>query len=142
MTLPPINLETTSDKNGKIRSPVHRKFLLRFLCIAGFQGNCQGRIACTQARDIAPRGHGGGKPSDEWCCPQCDFHHKQSEKKEFTWGQETGVDVGEQCIEFAEKSPDLRIRRMVPAMKAHVKILKQTALEYDMNRTLKKHVEI
>lgn len=82
----------------------------KHLCIAYHFGDCRGRIACCHARDIAPRGHGGGKPSDEWTFSACDKHHAESEKREQAWGEENGIDVRAICLEFAAKSPDKAIK--------------------------------
>lgn len=118
MTLPPINLETQTKKNGRIDSPRHRTWVKKHLCIAYHFGDCRGRIACCHARDIAPRGHGGNKPSDEWTFSACDKHHAESEKREQAWGDENGIDVRSICLEFAAKSPDKAIRDAAKAYKS------------------------
>ena len=95
----------------RAKPPNHRKFVARHLCIAYHLGNCYGRIACCHARDIAPRGHGGSKPSDEWTFSACDRHHKNSEKRERAWGRENDIDIEVLCMEFAAASPDRRIKQ-------------------------------
>jgi hypothetical protein len=126
--IPPRNPNQKRGHDNAYRSKRHRDFVASRLCIAWERHECQGRIDCCHARDIAPRGHGGGKPSDAWCYPACRFkHHREAEKREFDWSRETGLDVAQMCVELAEASPDRAIRAMVPEMKAHVARLKEMA---------------
>jgi hypothetical protein len=109
MTLPPRNLEKKGRDPG-LRSPTHRKFVGQHLCVMHKLGNCEGRIDCCHCRDIAPRGHGGGKPGDQWCVSMCRKHHDESEKREHDYGLRHGVDFEALCMEFAAASPDMAIR--------------------------------
>lgn len=109
MTLPPMRHDNGGrDKN--LRSKRHTDWVRKHECVAHKLGNCRGRIEVCHARDIAPRGHGAGRPSDSWTFSACSFHHAQSEKREVAWSRETGIDVELACIEFAAASPDLRVK--------------------------------
>jgi hypothetical protein len=82
------------------------------------RGGCAGPIECCHARDVAPRGHGGGKPDDTFTVAMCRRHHRESEKREHDWGKENGVDVLAACLEFAAASPDRLIREAAKAFTA------------------------
>ena len=110
--LPPRNF-TKKSRDGRVRSAAHRKFVAQHLCILWERKDCIGAVDCCHARDVAPRGHGGGKPDDIYCFSACRKHHRESEKRETDWGRENGVDVLAVCIEFAAASPDRAIREAV-----------------------------
>lgn len=112
MTLPPRS-NAKKGRDGRLRSAAHRKFVGQHLCILWERKDCAGPVDCCHARDVAPRGHGGGKPDDTYCVAMCRKHHRESEKRESTWGQENGVDVLALCLEFAAASPDRLIRNAV-----------------------------
>lgn len=61
-------------------------------------------------RDLAPLGHGGPKPSDAFTISLCRRHHEESEKREREWQEDYGLDLMALALEFAEKSPDPRVR--------------------------------
>ena len=111
MTIPPPNTETHTNKNGKINSPAHRKFVRSRLCLMWERKDCEGPVDCAHFRDIAPRGHGGGKPSDLWVGPMCRKHHAASEKREAAFGRDNGIDFVVACMELAAASPDRRIKQ-------------------------------
>jgi hypothetical protein len=123
MTIPPPNPDRRRGRDKGLRSPTHRKFVPRRLCIAWERKECDGPIDCCHARDIAPRGHGGGKPDDTWCVPMCRRHHRESEKRELAWGAEMGIDVRAACLEMALASRDKRIveaaKAIIASEKAH-----------------------
>jgi hypothetical protein len=122
--LPPVNRETQVDKNGVIKSQKHHAWVRTRLCIAWERKECEGPVECCHARDIAPRGHGGGKPSSVFCVAMCRKHHRQSEKREKAWGDEFGIDVEVCCMEFAAASPDFRVKA---GALAHIKVMKERA---------------
>jgi hypothetical protein len=134
--LPPLDLESVLTHGGKIRSKIHRNFVLQHLCIAWERKECRGDKDFCHAKDIAPSGHGTGKPSDEWGFVACRFHHDESEKREVAWGREMGIDVGQSCVEFAQASKDMRVRKRVPAMKDHLARMR----ELELQAVLKTHV--
>ena len=109
--LPPRNF-TKKNRDGRLRSPVHRKFVAQHLCILWEHKDCEGPVECCHARDVAPRGHGGGKPDDIYCFSACRKHHRESEKRETDWGRENEVDVLKLCLEFALASPDRLIKNV------------------------------
>lgn len=113
--LPPPNYAPRNRQRG-LRSAAHRKFIRTRLCAAWQLGGCVGKVEVAHCRDVAPNGHGGPRPGDEWCIGLCRKHHREAEKRERAWGAETGIDVRELCIEYAEKSPDKTIRE---AAKSH-----------------------
>lgn len=115
--IPPRNPNQKRGRDNELRSPMHRKFVASRLCIAWQRQECAGRIDCCHARDIAPRGHGGGKPSDAWTYPACRKHHVLAEKRELAWGKEMGIDVRIACIEMAEASPDRKVREAAKEMR-------------------------
>ncbi|MDE2097126.1 MAG: hypothetical protein KGL39_07760 [Patescibacteria group bacterium] len=117
--LPPPNYAKRG-RDNRLRSPAHLAFVRKRLCIAWEHGNCYGRIEAAHCRDIAPNGHGGGKPDDCWVISVCTKHHRESEKRERAWGAEYSIDVAAACIEYAAASPDRAVRAKVPEMKAHV----------------------
>lgn len=125
--IPPKNPNQKRGRDNALRSPKHRKFVASRLCVAWDRNDCAGRIDAAHCRDIAPRGHSGGKPSDSWCAPFCRKHHREAEKRELAWGRETGIDVAQQCVELADASPDKFVRAEVPSMKAHVAKLREMA---------------
>ena len=110
--LPPMNWDARSGRESpdKIRSQVHKNWIRKHLCLAWKFQDCNGPIEAAHCRDVAPRGHGGGKPSDSWCAPFCRKHHGEAEKREKAWGDENGIDVAAQCKGLAAQSPDRRIR--------------------------------
>lgn len=109
MTLPPPN-HAKRNRDGQLRSPQHLAFVRKRLCIAFERKECEGRVEACHCRDIAPHGHGGGKPDDLWVVGMCRRHHRESEKREEAWGREMGLDVRALCLEYAIASPDRRIR--------------------------------
>lgn len=120
--IPPPNPDRRRGRDKGLRSPTHRKFVASRLCIAWERKDCSGPIDCCHARDIAPRGHGGGKPDDLWCAPMCRKHHRESEKRETDWGREMQIDVRAACLEMALASPDKRIRDAAHAIVAAEKV--------------------
>jgi len=122
VTLPPRNYEKKG-RDGRLRSAPHRKFVGQHLCIAHARGDCAGRVDCCHARDVAPRGHGGGKPDDVFCVSLCRHHHRESEKREEAWGRENGIDVLALCLEFAAASPDKAIREAAKALRPSPPVL-------------------
>lgn len=108
--LPPRNFEKKG-RDGRLRSAIHRRFVAQYLCILWEHKNCAGPVECCHARDVAPRGHGGGKPDDTYCYSACRKHHREAEKRELEWERENGVDVLAMCLEFATASPDKAIRK-------------------------------
>jgi hypothetical protein len=109
VTLPPRSF-TKKGRDGRLRSPAHRKFVAQHLCILWDRKDCARRVDCCHARDVAPRGHGGGKPDDIYCVAMCRKHHRESEKREIAWGVANGISVLALCYEFALASPDRVIR--------------------------------
>ena len=107
--IPPRSFAKKGRDTG-LRSPAHRKFVAQHLCLMWERKECDGPVECCHARDVAPRGHGGGKPSDVWCVSLCRRHHRESEKRETDWGRENGIDVYKMCLEYADGSPDRAIR--------------------------------
>lgn len=110
MNLPPRNFDKKG-RDGRLRSPAHRRFVQQHLCILWEQKSCAGPVDCCHARDVAPRGHGGGKPDDTYCYSACRKHHREAEKRELEWGLENGIDVLAMCLKFAKASPDKAIRK-------------------------------
>ncbi len=116
MTLPPRNFAKRGRDKG-LRSASHRLFVRVHLCIAWKRMECEGKVDCCHVRDVAPNGHGGGKPDDVFTVSMCRRHHRESEKREAEWGREYGLDVLALALEFAEQSPDKAIRRAARAFR-------------------------
>ena len=114
MTLPPRNFAKRG-RDNRLRSPQHLAFIRKRLCIAWERKECEGKVEACHARDVAPHGHGGGKPDDCWVVGMCRKHHRESEKREEAWGREVGISVRSLCIEYALASPDKRIREAARA---------------------------
>lgn len=114
MTLPPRSF-AKRNRDGRLRSPSHLAFVRKFMCIAWAKDDCFGKIEAAHVRDVAPRGHGGGKPDDTYCVALCRKHHTESEKREGAWGAEMGLDVLALALEFAAASPDKAIREAAKA---------------------------
>jgi hypothetical protein len=115
MSLPPVNHEKRG-RDNRLRSPQHLAFIRKRLCIAWERKECEGKVEAAHCRDIAPHGHGGGKPDDLWACGMCRRHHRESEKRETEWGIEMGLDVRALCLEYALASPDRRIKEAARAI--------------------------
>ena len=109
MTLPPRNY-AKRNRDGRLRSPSHLAFVRKHLCAAWARKECEGKIEAAHVRDVAPHGHGGGKPDDTYVIGLCRRHHRESEKREGEWGREMGIDVLALALEFAAASPDPAIR--------------------------------
>lgn len=112
MTLPPRNFAKRG-RDGRLRSPQHLAFVRSHLCVAHdtlWPTPCYGKISAAHLRDLAPLGHGGPKPSDNWCVSMCLRHHRESEKREQAWQAERRLDLMALALEFAAKSPDPRVR--------------------------------
>ena len=118
MTLPPRTNWGKKGRDGRLRSPRHIEFVRQHQCILHTSGKCWGKIQVCHARDVAPRGHGGGKPDDTFTFSACQHHHRESEKREEEFGRHHGIDVLAICIEFAEASPDAAIRAAARNFKA------------------------
>lgn len=88
----------------RVRSPKHMAWVRKHECCA--QGHaCEGII---HAHHVKTRGAGGG---DEWCVSLCARHHRllhDTGRLEFI--SRYGVDLYTLAREFAEKSPDPKIR--------------------------------
>ena len=109
MTLPPRNYEKRG-RDGRLRSPKHLAFVRKHLCINWARKDCAGKVQAAHVRDVAPLGHGGAKPSDQYTVSLCAKCHRASEKREGAWGNEMGLDVLALALEFAAASPDRAIR--------------------------------
>lgn len=121
MTIPPRNFAKRGRDKGT-RCQQHRAWIRKHLCIAWARHECEGRVECCHVRDVAPNGHGGGKPGDEWSVGMCRRHHRESEKREEAWGQEMGIDVRALAIEYAQRSPSRKIREAMAAYHAQLVI--------------------
>ncbi len=108
-------------RDGKLRSPVHLEFVRRHLCVIWDKHTCFGKIAACHARDVAPRGHGGGKPDDLYVFSACVVAHRESEKREVAFGEKYGIDVLAICLEFGSQSPDRRIREAAYTHAPHLR---------------------
>ena len=117
MTLPPLSFQKRG-RDGRLRSAKHLASVRKYLCIAWERRECEGPIEVCHVRDVAPLGHGGAKPSDQFTVSMCRKHHRESEKREGAWGKEMGLDVLALAIEFASKSPDKAIRAAAAAFLA------------------------
>ena len=116
----PRNYEKNGRDHGKgerLRSAKHRAWVRQHLCLAWARRECQGAVEAAHCRDVAPAGHGGSRPGDEWCAPMCRRHHAEAEKRERAWGLEMGIDVAAECADFASKSPDKAIREAAKEMR-------------------------
>lgn len=117
--LPPRSY-TKKGRDGRLRSPLHRKFVAQHLCIMwNAATDCAGPVECCHNRDEAPRNQRhGGKPDDTFCYSACRKHHSEAEKRERDFGQENGINVFALCLEFAAASPDRAIREAAKAATA------------------------
>ena len=117
MTLPPRNYAKRG-RDGRLRSAKHLAFVRKHLCINWAKKDCAGKIQACHVRDVAPLGHGGAKPSDQFTVSLCARHHRESEKREGAWGAQMGLDVLALAIEFASHSPDPAIKAAAMAFLA------------------------
>ena len=121
MTLPPRLGYVKKGRDGKLRSPVHLEFVRRHLCVLYLLNDCYGKIEACHARDVAPRGHGGGKPDDCFVFSACQKHHKASEKREVAFGEQYGINILDICLEFAAASPVRLIREAAYTHAPHLR---------------------
>ena len=121
MTLPPRLGYVKKGRDGKLRSKRHIDFVRTFDCILVHEHACWGKIQVCHARDVAPRGHGGGKPDDTFTFSACEKHHRASEKREHAFGQEHNIDILALCLEFADASPDKAIREAAKQYRAQTR---------------------
>jgi hypothetical protein len=121
MTLPPRLGYVKKGRDGKLRSKRHIDFVRTFDCILSHEHACSGRIEVCHCRDVAPRGHGGGKPDDYFVVSMCQRHHRLSEKREVEFGRVHSIDILALCLEFAEASPDKAIREAAKQYRAQTR---------------------
>lgn len=112
MTLPRLQRKPRKVKlvkpNGRLRSPKHRAWVRKHQCAVG-NAICDWRI---DAHHVKTRGAGGG---DEWCVSLCRYHHQAFHNL----GRHTGVDLFALAQEFAQGSPDPRIKEAAKTMRGN-----------------------
>ena len=109
MTFQPPLRKRKKIKDGRLRSPQHRRWIAVLPCsIAG----CTEPSECAHVR-MGTDGAMGRKPSDSWCVPACRTHHaEQHTYGEATFWDHYQIDALALAERLARMSPDARVRKM------------------------------
>ena len=118
--IPPPNY-TKRGRDLRLRSPDHLRFVRKRLCCIYDKHVCSGRVEACHLRNLSPEKGMGTKPSDLYVVGGCRDAHRQMEGQERQFEARYGVDLMTLAFEYAEKSPDKRVKACARALREVMK---------------------
>lgn len=115
--IPPANF-SKRNRDGRLHSPMHLRFIRQRLCCVWYRQECQGRVEASHLRQLAPEYGMGTKPSDLWCVGACRAHHREMESRDDKFAKEYDIDLIGLALDYAEKSPDKRVKAAASAIRS------------------------